>query len=263
MKKKNPFKTQMTWEEFEVAEIPLGWKAEYWDGHAYITPRHHGVMMKIAVEPREIKNSVEVKPISETTPESLSKLFYSSFVKSIEYIGRTKYSIKKSSIKEIERFFGGKRGIPQLELSKIAFSKDKLVGACLVSKYKYGFKDEILFVHPKHQRKGIGNALVSSVLNDLHKLWEKTFWSEHHISNEISASWHRKFGFTEVPDLMTLQYRRRYYKHEIYRQNHFVNFENIPQLEAKWKEVESEIERIEKLDKEKYKEAWGTWKYDY
>ncbi len=259
----NPFKTQMTWEEFEVAEIPLGWKAEYWDGYAYITPREHGVMMKIAVEPSEIKNSVEIKPISATTSENLSKLFYSAFVKSIEYIGRTKYSVKKSSIKEIGSFFCSERGIPQLELSKVAFSKDKLIGACLVSKYKYGFKDEILFVHPKHQRKGVGNALVSSVLNDLHKLGEKIFWSEHHISNELSASWHCKFGFVEVTDLLTLQYRRRYFKHEIYRQKHFENFENIPQMEAKLKDVESEIERIEKLEKEEYREARGTWKYDY
>jgi GNAT superfamily N-acetyltransferase len=259
----NPFRTPMTWEEFDFAEIPLGWKAEYFDGYAHITPRHHGVMMKIKVEPREIKSSVKIELISATTPEDLSKLFYSSFVKSVEYVGCTKYRVKKASIREVDNFFAGKRGIPQIDLCKIAFFNDNLIGACLVSKYKFGFKDEILFVHPKHQRKGVGNALVSSVLNDLNNLGETIFWSEHHICNELSAKWHRKFGFDEVTDFMTLKYRRSYYKQEIYRLEHFGDFENIPQLKEKLEKVESEIKRIENLEEKDYRAAWGTWKYEY
>ena len=62
---------------------------------------------------------------------------------------------------------------------------------------------------------------------------------------------------------MTLQFRRRYFKHEIHRQKHFGNLENIPQLAIKLKDAERDIKKIEKLDKEKYRKAWGTWKYDY
>ena len=53
-------KIPMTWEEFENHKIPLGWKAEYFDGYAYITPRHHGIMVKIKVEKREIQSNAEL-----------------------------------------------------------------------------------------------------------------------------------------------------------------------------------------------------------
>jgi GNAT superfamily N-acetyltransferase len=259
----NIFKIPMTWEEFEVCEVPFGWKEEYFNGFAYITPRSHGVMMKIAIKKRQVIDSVEIKPISETSKEQLSKLFYSTFVKSVEYLGRTKYSVKKSSIEEINDFFAGERGIPQFDLCKIAFLKNKLVGACLVSKYKFGYKDEILFVHPKHQRKGIGNALVSSILNDLFERGEKVFWSEHHICNELSASWHRKFGFAEVTDITTARLRRNYYNREIYRQKHFGNLEKVAELKKILKTVEAEVVRLKKIEDKDFGAAWLSWKYDY
>ena len=108
-----------------------------------------------------------------------------------------------------------------------------------------------------------GTALISTVLNDLANKNESTFWSEHHICNELSTNWHRKFGFVEVTDMMTLNYRRSYYKREIYRLKYFGIIEDIPQLEANLKEVECEIERIEKLEKDDYRKAWGNWKYDF
>lgn len=224
----NNFKIPMTIEEFSLAEVPIGWKDEYFNGYAYITPRQHGVMMKIRVEKREIVNPFEIKPVAETKKIELSALFYESFVDSVEYLGYSKSEVKKESVKEINNFFKGNRGIPQLDLCKITVLENKLIGACLVSKYKYGFKDEIIFVHPKHQRKGVGNALISHVLNDLHQRGEEFFWSEHHICNELSASWHKKFGFVEVTDFMTLKYRQNYYNHEIYRNEHFGNKEKSP-----------------------------------
>ena len=67
------FKIPMTIEEFEICEVPFGWKDEYFNDCAYITPRQHGVMMKIAVEKRNIETAVEIKPISDTAVSELRK----------------------------------------------------------------------------------------------------------------------------------------------------------------------------------------------
>ena len=218
---KKDFKIPMTIEEFEVCEVPFGWKDEYCDGFAYITPRQQGVMMKIPVDQRNVETIAEIKPISEASKRELVELFYESFVDSIEYVNRTEEDVKRNAAREIRNFFEGKRGIPQLELSKIAVMDNRKVGACLVSKYKFGYKDEIIFVHPKYQRKNIGNALAAAVLNDLDELGEEIFWSEHHICNELSASWHRKFGFTEETDIVTARLRENYYRREVYRYEKF------------------------------------------
>ncbi len=257
------FKIPMTIEEFEVYQVPFGWKDEYSNGFAYITPREHGVMMKIEITKRQIESQAEIRPISEASFEELAKLFYDSFVNSVEYYTQTKNEVKKAAQREINNFFNGRRGIPQFDLSKIAVTDSKKVGASLVSKYKYGFKNEILFVHPKHQGKNIGTALVSSVLNDLDNLGEKIFWSEHHICNELSANWHRKFGFMEETDIMTARFRRNYYRHEVYRNERLGHPEKVLELKLFREKAEAEVERLEKIEDEDFKRAWLSWKYDF
>src|SRR5215203_52442 len=151
------FKIPMTIEEFELCEVPFGWKDEYCDGFAYITPREHGVLMKIPVEKRKTGFAAEIKPVSETSAQDLVELFYESFVDSIEYVNGIESDVKRNAAREIRNFFKGKRGVPQPDVCKIAVLDSKVVGACLVSKYKFGYKDEIIFVHPKYQRKNIGS----------------------------------------------------------------------------------------------------------
>ncbi len=260
--KKN-FKIPMTIEEFEICEVPFGWKNEYFDGFAYITPRSHGVMMKVPVEKRNVNSFVEIKPISEVSFDELCRLFYDSFVESVEYLNRTKPEVKREAKKEIANFFNGKRGIPQLELCKVAVLDEKNVGACLVSKYKFGYKNEIIFVHPKYQHKNIGSALVADVLNDLDKLNEKVFWSEHHICNELSASWHRKFGFIEETDIMTAKFRVNYYRHEVYRNKKLNDKIRLKVLKPLLKKAEKEVERLQKIEDEDFQAAWMSWKYDF
>lgn len=260
---KKDFKIPMTIEEFEVCEVPFGWKDEYCDGFAYIIPRSHGVMMKMPVEKRNVESSAEIKPISEASAKELTELFYDSFVNSVEYLNRTESEVRRNAAREIRNFLKGKRGIPQLEFSKIAVLDGEKVGACLVSKYKFGYKDEIIFVHPKYQRKRIGSALAASVLNDLDELGEKIFWSEYHICNELSANWHRKFGFIEETDIMTAKFRRNYYRHEIYRQTHFGNEDKVTKLKFDLKQVEAEVERLETIAEKDFEAAWMTWRYDF
>ncbi|MGI8883533.1 MAG: GNAT family N-acetyltransferase [Pyrinomonadaceae bacterium] len=260
------FKIPMTIEEFHLAEFPFGWKDEYCDGFAYISPRSHGVLMKMPIKSKTIDNLVEVLPVTEVKIEQLYDLFFLAFVESVEFCDYKRSEIKRAAKKNVNKFFEGERGIPQIELCRVAVLPNKkktLIGACLISKYKYGFKNEILFVQPSHQKQGIGTALVSGVLNDLDKLGENVFWSEYHICNEQSAKWHKKFGFVEVPDVFTLRLRRNYLKHEICRNEQLNNLHSVETLNSLLKQTEDELESLEKLEEKDFNAAWLRWKYDY
>lgn len=253
----------MTIEEFEICEVPFGWKDEYCDGFAYITPRQHGVLMKISVEKRKVESVAELKPISEINNAELIELFFDSFVDSVEYLNEPEQTVRKKARREIANFFKGRRGIPQIEFCKVAIVDNLKVGACLVSKYKYGYKNEIIFVHPNFQQRRIGSLLVSAVINDLSKIGEQFLWSEHHICNELSANWHRKFGFVEVTDILTAKFRANFYRHEFYRYEKKGDQAKLAYLKPLLENAKKEIERLNNIEKDDFDAAWMSWRYDF
>lgn len=58
-------KIPMTTEEFDLLEWKFGWKHDYWDGHAHISPRPHGIVVKIPVKKQNVKSDVEIQIVSE------------------------------------------------------------------------------------------------------------------------------------------------------------------------------------------------------
>lgn len=260
-------KIPMTYEEFDLMEQKFGWKHEYWDGHAHISPRRNGVMMKIPIEKHFVETDFEIKPVKESFSDELIETFYAAFVDSPEYCNYKRRDVKKSAKKNIALFFDGGRGIPQLAFSRAAFvpdQKSKIAGAMLISKYKYGYKDEILFVLPEFQRNGIGTNLAASVINALAtETDEQFFWSEYQICNAKSAAWHTKFGFIEQTDIMTAKFRWRYFQHEVWRNEELGNLQKAAELKPLLEKAESEVEHLEKIQDEDFDAAWMSWRYDY
>lgn len=256
----------MSVDEYHLAEFPFGWKAEYWDGHARISPRHNGVFVKVSIVPRKIESIAEIKPLSAINFEDLCELFYSAFADSPEFCDYTKAEIKRTAEKNIRYFYDGKRGIPQPQLSRVAVlakRKKPFVGACLITKYKYGYKNEILFVRSALQNKGIGTALVAAVLNDLCESGETNLWSEYQICNAQSAAWHKKFGFSDEPDIMVARLRRAYLRGEIWRQTQLRNLEKAKEFEPLLKEVEAEFDRLVEIEKNDFEAAYSRWRNDF
>lgn len=256
----------MTIDDFYLAEYQFGWKDEYCDGFAFYTPREHSILMKIAVEKRFFANIVKVKSLSQVGILSLAELFYSSFADSVEFCDLSKNQIKKAAIENIRDYFEGNRGIPILELSRVAVAPEdnnKLIGACLVAKYKYGYKNEIIFVRPEFQNRGIGTTLTANLLNELHKIGESILWSEYHICNIQSEHWHKKFGFEEVTDIMTAKFRRNFYRHEVWRREQLKITENFEEFKLNLSRAEAEVERLKEIEKDDFDAAWLRWKYDY
>ena len=113
------------------------------------------------------------------------------------------------------------------------------------------------------QSQGVGTALAANLLNELHDIGEKVLWSEHHICNTQSERWHKKFGFEEVTDIMTAKFRRNFYRHEVWRREQLKIIEKIDEFKFCLSQVESEVERLEAIEKEDFGAAWLRWKYDY
>jgi len=259
-------KIPMTSEEFELMEWKLGWKHEYWDGFARLAPRYNGVLVKLPVEKRELEPAIKIRSVSESDYEQLVGAFYDAFVDTVEYCNRVKRDVKESARRNIRDFFDGERGIPNLALSKAAVAprnKNRIVGAALVSKYKYGYKNEILFVRPKYQNAGIGTTLVTGVLNDLRDKKEKIFWSEYHVCNEQSAAWHKKFGFVEELDITVARMRYRYFQHEVWRHEKMDEKEKAKEYKPHLKKAEAELKRLETVEKEDFDAAWLGWRHDF
>ncbi|MBC7797917.1 MAG: GNAT family N-acetyltransferase, partial [Pyrinomonadaceae bacterium] len=163
-------------------------------------------------------------------------------------------------------FLDGKRGLPQLDLSRVAIipkRKKPFVAACLVSRYKYGFKNEILFVRPQFQNRGIGTALVSNVINDLREIGETFLWSEYQICNEQSAKWHEKFGFVEEPDILVTRLRYHFLKCEIWRNEKLGCVAKTQKLKISLEKVEAELDVLAKLESSDFNAARSFWRYDF
>lgn len=259
-------KIPITYEEYELMEWKFGWKHEYWDGFARLSPRYNGVLVKLPIEKRELETTIKIRAVTKQDFEQLVGAFYDAFVDTVEYCNRFKRDVKESARRNVRDFFAGERGIPHLNLSKAAVSprnKNRIVGAALISKYKYGFKNEILFVRPKYQNKRIGTALVSSVLSDLHDKKEKIFWSEYHVCNEQSAAWHKKFDFVEEPDITVARMRYRYFQHEVWRHERIGEKEKAKKFKPLLKKAEAELKRLEKLEEKDFGAAWLRWRRDF
>jgi hypothetical protein len=104
----------MTFEEFERHYVPFGWKDEYIDGTAYITPYEISVLMKLPVtKPAQIglMQGAIIKPITEVSLEALFELFYLAFSDSVEFCDQSEQEVKYAAKTEIDKFFNGKRGL--------------------------------------------------------------------------------------------------------------------------------------------------------
>jgi GNAT superfamily N-acetyltransferase len=260
---KNP-KIKMTAAEFEGFPVPFGWKAEYWGGFARMSPWQQSFMLKVAVRLRAVTANANIVPLAETNPEALSRLFYHAFAQTVEYCGHTQKQVRAAAVDAISDFYGGKRGLPQWGLSWVArlpTRRNTLVGACLVSRYTYGFKLEMLFVHPKHQRSNIAAALVARVMDGLNGLGETTLWSERHVANEASAWWHRKFGFVEEPELGTAALLRNHYARELRRHEQAGDLPESLRLKTLLALAETELARLQAIEATDFGAARLMWRY--
>ena len=227
----------MTMDEFQLMPWQLGWKHEYSDGMAFLTPRQQSVSTVINVELRTVQSMpCQIRSVVPDDAQGLLQLYFHVFQDSVEFCNYQEEEIKRSAKRCIEKYF---RSIEDASssLSKVAISPDGVViGAALIV---IGDKHQpflrLLCISPTWQRQGIATAMVAIILNELANQNYLQLKSRYFLANEISRNWHHKFGFEDEPDLFVTRLYFRHAQHELWRQKQLgeLNDSELSALETK------------------------------
>lgn len=251
---------RMTVEEYHLLPALPGWKCEYFDGKAHLTPRHQIAFASVPIAPCPVVTEPRLRNVTPEDASALSVPFFAAFEESCEYCDWTPERIRKAGEECIARCFNGKRGRP-MEASRVAIAVEpagttEIIGAALIIQSKYGPYLDLLFVHPHYQRDGLATAMVASALNALHSAGECSLLSAYDVANTASMAWHQKFGFVEEPDLLLARLRLRYYRQEVRR------FQSVEATEAeqrtirrRLKDAEAWVKHLEEREKREGFEA--------
>lgn len=211
-------------EEFELLPMKLGWKYEYWDGQAHISPRGQVVIATVKTRSCPIRFPYTLRPVTESDEPQLVAAYVEAFAESFDFCDREFSKIAAAATDDIGKILSGRRG-SLLTASRVATAPpsettaETIIGAALITgSDRQPPLLDILFVVPQWQRKGIATALVSTVSHELHHAKVETLESRYFLGNEESQAWHRKFGFTEEVDLMLARLYCHHAKRELWRQ---------------------------------------------
>jgi GNAT superfamily N-acetyltransferase len=218
----------MTIREYQLLPLHPGWKHEYYEGQAHITPRHYLVAVRIAVEPRPVRTSCTLRAATAADEPQLIEAFQEAFRHTVECCDWAPERIEAEAARCIRGFFTGRSGNPHLA-SRVAVAKDReggdatVVGAALLVRSLKGPWLYVLFVRPSWQCRGVATALISTAMNSLYLAGEKRLRSWYDLGNEASTQWHQAFGFEEEPDLTLARLRLHCAEHELLRQEKLGN----------------------------------------
>lgn len=261
----------MTMEEFHRLPRKLGWKYEYWEKCAHISPAHHVVTTTIDLTPRTphtIDSPYKLRPVETSDEPRLVSLYIDAFKDTIDFCDWEPAEIKTSAEEDIRGFYTGKRGKP-LPASRVAVDEQagsSVIGAALIVERNGGENDfpsegggavpflDILFIAPHRQRRGVAVVLVSTVMDELYRSGSRVLKSHYHLGNEASRDWHRRFGFRDEVDHFLAD---RYYRHAEYELRRRERLGDLTESEhrsliaevEKWKQRADELEIIDRQHK--------------
>lgn len=203
----------MSYEAWNLLPYQPGWKFEYWDGCAHITPSHQVAVTQVAVTPRPVATACTLRPVLASDEAALLAVYIAAFEDNQAFCDYTEAQFEEAARKDLYESFHGRRG-PLLPASRVALDGSEtpqLIGAALLSRdAEYGPVLDLVFVLPSWHQRGMATALVSEANNVLAQDGETTLTSCYQLANVTSQKWHQGFGFEELPDLRYAQvYRRR------------------------------------------------------
>jgi GNAT superfamily N-acetyltransferase len=211
----------ISFEEWELLPYQPGWKYEYWDGHAHITPNHQTAVTTAAVTPRPVNAPCTLRHVLLADETSLLAVYMEAFADNQAFCDYTNAQFLDAARLDLRKSFTGQRA-PLLTASRVAVAPtatgEQLVGAALLSRDReYGPVLDLLFIMPQWQRCGLATALVATAMNALHQAGESILTSCYQLANLASQAWHRTFGFVERPDLRYAQAYHRRARQELFR----------------------------------------------
>ncbi|PSB51510.1 GNAT family N-acetyltransferase [Chamaesiphon polymorphus] len=237
-------------EEFELMEHPFGWKAEYFDGKAHLTPREYLVRTQLKLLPQAIFRSDRVVLVDPSLQEQMIETFLEAFEDSVEFCDWSSNLFHTHARKNITNYFQGVRGKPH-PVSRMVLepNSDRIIGLALfVENREEGVELDLLLVKPSDQRMGIATQMVASAIDSLYADGVRDLRSGYHICNDLSRAWHHSLGFEDVPEYFHCKLKAAWYRHEIWRREQLGKIERIEELRTekdRWDRLVQELEMCE------------------
>lgn len=258
----SPMRTRhltMTIDEFHLMAREPGWKYEYWDGQAHISPAHRSVSTSLDIEPRPCRSPCRIRPAESSYEPAMIAAFVAAFRDTIDFCDWEETRIADSARDNVTGFFSGERGKPH-PASRLALVADpeveqeSVVGAALIAETKHeSVRLDLLFVVPERRRMGVATALVSAILEQLYESGHRTLKSRYNLGNRESRAWHRAFGFVDDSDLLLAESYYRLAKYELWRRE---KIGDLAQVERQ--KLNLEIDRW-RVQVEKLRAAARRW----
>ena len=256
----------ITFDAFERLPRKPGWKYEYFNGEAVLSPKSLCVVTRVAVESRIVRSRFLLRRAIPDDEGLLIDAYLEAFKDTVEYCDWPAEATERSARETIQQFFGGDRGRPH-GASRLAVSDEHdeepcVLGAALVIEGRCGPVLDLLFIRPQWQRQGLATALVSAVLGRLHDEGAQHLTSRYLLANEASRAWHWSFGFVDEPDLWVAQAYHRCARHAVWRAEQIGDVDEAERVRleeaALW--WSREVERLERLADEEGFDALLPWR---
>jgi ribosomal protein S18 acetylase RimI-like enzyme len=211
----------MSYEQWQCLPYQPGWKYEYIDGCAHITPTHQIAITQVAVTPRYVTSPCTLRAVLPSDEVALLPVYIQAFADNQAFCDYTEARFHEAARKDLGESFHGQRG-SLLAASRVAVDTrggtPQLIGAALVSHDAgYGPVLDLIFVLPAWHHRGVATALASEAMNMLAQGGEQTLTSCYQLANVTSKNWHQSFGFVELPDLPYARVYQRRAQQELYR----------------------------------------------
>jgi len=224
-------KIEMPFEEFEVMEHRLGYKHEYWDGMARLSP-NHGAVAEMHLQVPRLLNTPALKSglfdstdCGEVVPadrSELIRLFQRAFDNDAEYCGYDEREYRDAAAKSIDRsLLVGDETNTDLRYSRLLRCRGDLVGALLVTTDRQQRKViGPLMVDPTHLRSGIASRLLRETCIQLAANSIDTIHSHCHLANRTSLAWHSAMGFSRRLSWLAAAHLMRHHQQNATHQRH-------------------------------------------
>lgn len=143
--------------------------------------------------------SLAIRPATEADLSAINAI-YNHYVA----ISTTNYDIDPLSMEERRRWFAGRAAIhPVIVVCDAASGGEKIVGwgSLNVFRSKPGYRfavENSVYVHPDHQRTGIGSAIIERQIEQARELGLHAIVAGIDSEQTASISLHAKHGFREV-----------------------------------------------------------------
>jgi GNAT superfamily N-acetyltransferase len=212
----------MSFDEFERMEHRLGWKHEYWDGAARLSPQESAVVaLRLPLDRplpvnRPPLNGGRVRLVCPDDEAALVELFVRTFDDAIEFAGWPETDYHRHARESTASFFGlpsgsraGRSG--RRDASFLIEIGTSVLGAVLVRSADRGPIVEPIMVDAAHRRGGLATALLAASIESLRSHVEAALFSRCHLGNAASVAWHAANGFEEIPGYFVALHRWRHF----------------------------------------------------